>query len=95
MESPCLSRSDKHLLLLSKVDTLVDGSIKEFLDTGSIPVASTMVPRECLHVAVLISLNSQYVGPFKEGKSVGRYLGYVSRKQSGGNTSYPHHALLA
>lgn len=41
MESPCLSGSDKHLLLLSKVDTLVDGSIKEFLDTVSITVAST------------------------------------------------------
>ena len=50
-----------------------------------------MAPRECLHVAVLISLNSQYVGPLKEGKSVGRYLSYVSRKQSEGSTFYPHH----
>ena len=55
MESPCLSGSDNLNLLLSKVDTLVDGSIREFLDTVSITVASTMVPNESLHVAELLS----------------------------------------
>lgn len=44
MESPCLSGSDNLNLLLSKVDTLVDGSIREFLDTASIAVASTICP---------------------------------------------------